>query len=310
MGGRPRFTYEFVKSVFEARGCKLLETEYHSDRDQLRYIAQCGHERTSNFNNFYRGKGDLCRACRYKGIGAKQRLGVDKIRAAFESEGMMVLEILGDKAKSPVRYIASCGHENTTDYEHFVQQNSGRVCNKCSKSIRYDYEYVRDCFAAAGCELLETEYVNCKTSMRFRARCGHISRIDFDHFLNLKDYSKLCYACAGEAVKRGELKAQRQGLEMREWRDAVYARDNYTCQLCGIRGGKLNAHHLYSYKGYPQLAYDLSNGVTLCAACHRAFHTFQTGVTTPEMFREFKSIVDLVSGNTEVSAGSNKPTTP
>lgn len=57
------------------------------------------------------------------------------------------------------------------------------------------------------------------------------------------------------------------------WRQAVYERDNYTCQCCGDKKGhNLVAHHLYNYKDYPKLRLDVSNGITLCDKCHKKFH--------------------------------------
>ena len=57
------------------------------------------------------------------------------------------------------------------------------------------------------------------------------------------------------------------------WRCAVYERDDFTCQACGDdRGGNLNAHHLSSYHADKARRWDVSNGVTLCDVCHRAFH--------------------------------------
>jgi hypothetical protein len=32
--------------------------------------------------------------------------------------------------------------------------------------------------------------------------------------------------------------------QMKLWREAVFQRDDYTCQMCGIRGTKLNADHI------------------------------------------------------------------
>lgn len=57
---------------------------------------------------------------------------------------------------------------------------AGRVCNKCSKSIQYEYEYVVEAFQNQDCILLEDEYINCKTPMRYIAKCGHESQIKFD----------------------------------------------------------------------------------------------------------------------------------
>lgn len=57
------------------------------------------------------------------------------------------------------------------------------------------------------------------------------------------------------------------------WRKAVFERDGYTCQMCGDdRGGNLNAHHIRMYKDYPDLRYDLANGITLCKQCHIKIH--------------------------------------
>jgi len=61
--------------------------------------------------------------------------------------------------------------------------------------------------------------------------------------------------------------------EYRQWREAVYERDSYTCQLCGDdKGGNLNAHHIKSFKDFPELRYDTNNGITLCQTCHREVH--------------------------------------
>lgn len=57
-----------------------------------------------------------------------------------------------------------------------------------------------------------------------------------------------------------------------EWRKAVFARDDFTCQECGARGVKLRAHHIRPWCGFPQLRFDPENGVTLCVDCHRARH--------------------------------------
>ena len=52
------------------------------------------------------------------------------------------------------------------------------------------------------------------------------------------------------------------------WRDEVFARDNYTCQLCGKTGVRLEAHHIYPFRDYPDRQFDIDNGITLCSGCH------------------------------------------
>lgn len=53
------------------------------------------------------------------------------------------------------------------------------------------------------------------------------------------------------------------------WRTAVYKRDNYTCQICGEKGGKLNADHIEPLAKNIDRVYDLGNGRTLCVECHK-----------------------------------------
>ena len=61
--------------------------------------------------------------------------------------------------------------------------------------------------------------------------------------------------------------------EYKKWREAVYERDNYTCQYCDdSSNGNLNAHHIQDYSNNPDLRTTLSNGITLCKKHHRDFH--------------------------------------
>lgn len=56
--------------------------------------------------------------------------------------------------------------------------------------------------------------------------------------------------------------------EYKEWRKSVFKRDNYTCQMCDKRGGKLNSHHIYKFSNNPEFVFDINNGITLCYDCH------------------------------------------
>ena len=66
----------------------------------------------------------------------------------------------------------------------------------------------------------------------------------------------------------------RSQAEYKNWRKQVYERDNYTCQICRERGGKLNADHIKSFAYYIELRYEITNGRTLCEPCHRQTPNF------------------------------------
>lgn len=64
----------------------------------------------------------------------------------------------------------------------------------------------------------------------------------------------------------------RMGIEWRLWREAVFARDNWTCQKYKTRGGKLHPHHIQNFAQFPELRTSIENGITLSQKAHREFH--------------------------------------
>lgn len=58
------------------------------------------------------------------------------------------------------------------------------------------------------------------------------------------------------------------------WRTAVFMRDDYICQFCRKRGGKLQADHIKPLSRYPELGLAIDNGRTLCENCHRQTDTY------------------------------------
>ena len=64
----------------------------------------------------------------------------------------------------------------------------------------------------------------------------------------------------------------RQSSEYKNWRYAVFSRDNWTCQNCKKRGGSLVAHHIIPFATDYDLRLVVLNGITLCNVCHKNIH--------------------------------------
>lgn len=77
--------------------------------------------------------------------------------------------------------------------------------------------------------------------------------------------------------------------EYNQWRKTIFERDNWTCQICGVRGGKLHIDHYP--KSFAQILqenniqslddamncqelWDVNNGRTLCIECHKQTSTY------------------------------------
>lgn len=78
----------------------------------------------------------------------------------------------------------------------------------------------------------------------------------------------------------------RHSFEYRQWKSDIFTRDDFTCQLCGKRGGDLNADHfpkmfceiievnkILTFEAAVKCSelWDLNNGRTLCVPCHKQF---------------------------------------
>lgn len=122
--------------------------------------------------------------------------------------------------------------------------------------------------------------MECKWPKRVTLSCAQCS----EQFV-VKSYraetARFCSAVCGwrfrDEGKRTADKRARQTGAYRAWRRAVFERDDFTCQWCGVRGGALEADHIKPFALHPELRFILGNGRPLCVPCHRLTGTFGRG---------------------------------
>lgn len=62
--------------------------------------------------------------------------------------------------------------------------------------------------------------------------------------------------------------------EYKQWRELVFKRDRWTCQICNKNKIPIEADHIKPFAIFPELRFDISNGRTLCESCHRETETY------------------------------------
>lgn len=65
-------------------------------------------------------------------------------------------------------------------------------------------------------------------------------------------------------------KSDRQcGSAYTEWRNLVFKRDGFKCRILNSDcDGRIEAHHILSWKDHPELRYVVNNGITVCHKHH------------------------------------------
>lgn len=92
-----------------------------------------------------------------------------------------------------------------------------------------------------------------------------------DHSRRLMSVAKIGKKPPNWIPDRTKLKFDptRGGQQHSEWSMSVKGRDNWKCQLSDKNcSGRIEAHHIYSWNEFPELRYQLSNGISLCHAHH------------------------------------------
>lgn len=284
------FVSDSCNGEFEVRG------QYEGNEiPVLMYHENCGREFTVRPNNFKRRR--TCSLCSGK---------LKKTTPQFKRE---VKSLVGDEYIVLGQYKTAkenilikhetCKSKYEVTPDDFL--NGGTRCPICAgnrKRTNKQFEKMIKEITASEYEFIG-EYVNSKTPTTFiHVSCGTVFEKKPEYF-TLDELR--CPKCGLER-RSGEnhykynpnlTDEEREKRDMhngmiRKWRQKVFERDNYTCQICHKHGHVLNAHHIMSWDKYEDERFILKNGITLCEDCHKDFHSkFGYGNNNTQQFKTY-----------------------
>jgi hypothetical protein len=100
----------------------------------------------------------------------------DYVKARFEERGFQLVSTEYANMNQMLDYICVCGRQTQKSFSNFLA-TSGK-CRECmmeslrERSKTHTFEEVKRLFEESGCQLLENEYVNIYTPMKYRCKCG------------------------------------------------------------------------------------------------------------------------------------------
>lgn len=308
---------EFLKkhgATFQELYFKLLPNKGYSTA-YIKYRCSCGalvDTRLSLFRND-RKQPAFCKKCISSsriGKGKPPKTPESVLKQRVERDRGVFLSFKENK----VNFLCACGKAHSVFYRKSKPQTY--TCDSCTSLRRktsapknkLSLQQVRKFFYDAGCFPLFFSYQGHRQLLPFICTCGNTGQYRIASFYANKKSRPKCGVCLRKGNSRQyspcfnpKLTTQDRVERFRRtrpkqteiWRRQIFKRDDYTCQISGVRGGKLAAHHLYNWADNPEKRYEISNGVTIRRDLHDMFHVrYGKKNTTPEMFQEFKDSFD------------------
>lgn len=141
------------------------------------------------------------------------------------------------------------------------------LCKECgARLLDKPTQVCRSCFIKGSVKANAQECVVCHNSFFHKVIKKTCSRDCLRIWRTISQKGEKSHRWQGGKTPKAQAERRLPGYRL--WRDNVYKRDDYTCQICLNRGGKLAAHHIKRFALHPELALTLGNGITLCWKCH------------------------------------------
>ncbi len=119
-----------------------------------------------------------------------------------------------------------------------------------NKNLKKEYDYI--------CIVCNEEFTSTQKSRKFcSVKCSSTQNAGSNNWRWIEDRTKV------------KLETERGGPLHKQWSMAVKKRDKWSCMVkdkdCY---GRMESHHIISWKDHKELRYDINNGITLCHFHH------------------------------------------
>ena len=197
----------------------------------------------------------------------------------MEEYSMAKIKIKCDNCNTEFeKYESKLGKNNFCCRECYLAFHSKNVfeckCEVCGKTFKGS-KYNANRFCSRECY---NKVHSIKNKERICPKCNKIfiAKASEDKYCSWECYNSDRHMPKGEEHWNwqggiSKINDRHDSNEYKEWRTNVYTRDGYKCIYCSSKE-KINAHHIFSWKYYPEKRYDLNNGITLCEKCHIKVH--------------------------------------
>lgn len=167
-----------------------------------------------------------------------------------------------------------------------------RKCEECGKQLKYSHK--RFCNNSCSGKWKYKNSIKVKNAIEQGRILAYEPEarqkiIDFHTGrpkLNMRGKNNPNWKGGTYGTERHKLMGQ---VEYKNWRTAVFKRDNYTCQHCNVSNVKLEADHIIPYIADKTKVFDINNGRTLCQECHKKTDTW--GHKVHKYLKELKNVV-------------------
>ena len=170
-----------------------------------------------------------------------------------------------------------------------------------SRLKRYDKEIIERYLSGESSEQIGLSFDTHDSSIDYRLKINSIKKRSISQALANKPKSEVHKKKLSEnRIKSGIADGERNpnwkggiqdkwselknSINYQLWRNKIFERDKYICQLCRYeKGGILEAHHIYPRSKYPYLILEIDNGITLCKYCHWKIHSKRANLKLGEL---------------------------